>query len=85
MTSAAIWKTIYLRTLEIEGKHFGEKEHLENFMEQLATITEIIPDHTDPASEFELYVVGKLCRTGSKIIDTFLQKNGNPTNGVQEE
>ncbi len=85
MTSAAIWKTIYLRIMEIEGEDFGEKEQLKVLMEQLATITEIIPESIDPASEFELYVVGKLCRTGSNIIDNFLQNKGSPADGVQDD
>lgn len=72
MNSAGIWENVYLRCLEINGANDGTIESLKKLKSQLVSIAESIPDDTDPANQFEIFVMAKLCEASGNVVSRFL-------------
>jgi hypothetical protein len=77
MVSRGVLENIYLRSLDIETSADGTGESLAVLSAQLSTITELIPGETDPAENFEFFVIRKFCQSANSVVDAYLRLNAS--------
>jgi hypothetical protein len=68
-----------MRYLEIDRSSHSGVESLNLLLEQFMTISEMIPDDVDPAVDFELYSLERLCRSAGQTIESYLLEMGHAT------
>jgi len=62
MNTNNIWDQIYLHCIEIRDLEPSQEGSIQKLREHLSTIELLIPEDSEPDSQFELYVMGRLCR-----------------------
>ena len=62
MKPYGIWEQIYLQCLEIRDINANADNSVGKLREHLSTIELLMPDNLEPDSNFELFVVTKLCQ-----------------------
>jgi hypothetical protein len=72
MNPYGIWEQIYLQSIRLSDIDSEQQDSVKELCDRLSTIQLLLPDGLEPDTEFELYVVGNLCRQIEDILTTHL-------------
>ena len=72
MHSSGMLENIYMRCLEIDSHADGTRNGLIALSQQLFTISEMISGYTDPAENFECFVLRRLCESTNHVVEAYL-------------
>lgn len=74
MNPYGIWEQIYLQSIRISEINSDQQDSLKQLCEYLSTIGLLLPERLEPVTDFELYVVGHLCRHLERILSAQLSE-----------